>query len=139
MHSSYICFLWLKVFWKSWYCIHLVLWWIFQIYTWDSLPFKPISHLYMVFYYQNLIRRTLGLTISPFFMMKNLGYLREEKNLPLKPIMDQSIKIYECKTKIIRTCEFSIGNNVNHENSISYIYIYTHTYSKVKCTWNINI
>ena len=63
-------------------------------------------------------------------MMTNLGYLGEEKNLPLKPIMDQTIKIYEFKTKIIKTCEFSIGNNVNHENSI---------YSKVKCTQNINI
>ena len=34
----------------------------FWIYTWDSLPFKPISHLTMVCYHQNLIRRTLGLT-----------------------------------------------------------------------------
>ena len=35
----------------------------FQINTWDSLPFKPISNLTMVCYHQNLIRRTLGLTI----------------------------------------------------------------------------
>ena len=34
----------------------------FQIYTWDSLPFKSISHLAMVCYHQNLIRRTLRLT-----------------------------------------------------------------------------
>ena len=34
----------------------------FQIYTWDSLPFKPISHLTIICYHQNLIRRTLGLT-----------------------------------------------------------------------------
>ena len=77
----------------------------------------------MICYHQNLIRRTLGLTISLFFMMTNLGYLGEEKNLLLKPIMDQSIEIYECKTKIIKTCEFLIGNNVTHENIISYIYI----------------
>ena len=65
--------------------------------------------------------------------MTNLGYLREEKNLPLKPIIDQSIKIYDVKTKIIKTCEFSIENGVSHETySISYI-------SKVKCTQNINI
>ena len=25
------------------------------------------------------------------------------------------------KTEILKTCEFSIGNNVNHENIISYI------------------
>ena len=36
----------------------------------------------MVCYHQNLIRRTLGLTISHFFMMKNLGYLGEEKSPP---------------------------------------------------------
>ena len=88
----------------------------FQIYTWNSLPFKSISHLTMVCYHQNLIRRIIGLTIFPFFMMINLGYLGEEKNLPLKPIMDQSIKIYQFKTKIIKTCEFSIGNSVSHEN-----------------------
>ena len=87
----------------------------------------------MVCYHQNLIKRTLGLTISPFLMMTNLGYLGEEKNLPLKPIMDQQIKIYEVKTKIIKICEFLIGNSVSHETyNISYI-------SKVKCTRNINI
>ena len=53
----------------------------FQIYTRDSLPFKPISHLTMVCYHQNLIRRTLGLTISHFLMMTNLGYLGEEKKI----------------------------------------------------------
>ena len=58
----------------------------------------------MVCYRQNLIRRTFGLTISPFFMMTNLGYLGEKKNIPLKPIMDQSLKIYDIKTKIIKTC-----------------------------------
>ena len=76
----------------------------------------------MVCYHQNLIRRPLGLTISYFFMMTNLGYLGEEKNLSLKPIMDQSIKIYDVKTKIMKTCEFSIGNDVSRETyNISYI------------------
>ena len=43
------------------------------------LTIKPISHLTIVCYHQNMIRRTLGLTISPFFMMSNLGYLGEKK------------------------------------------------------------
>ena len=34
----------------------------FQINTWDSLQFKPINNLTMIYYHQNLIRRTLGLT-----------------------------------------------------------------------------
>ena len=34
----------------------------FRIYTRDSLPFKPISHLIMVCYHQNPMRRTLGIT-----------------------------------------------------------------------------
>ena len=32
----------------------------FRIYIWDYLPFKPISHLTMICYHQNLIRRALG-------------------------------------------------------------------------------
>ena len=36
----------------------------------------------MVCYHQNPIRRTLGLTISPFLMMTNLGYLGENKSPP---------------------------------------------------------
>ena len=36
----------------------------FQITTWDSLQFKPISNLTIVFYHQNLIRKTLSLTKS---------------------------------------------------------------------------
>ena len=76
----------------------------------------------MVCYHQNLIRRTLKLTISLFFLMKNLGYLGKEKDLLLKPIMDQQIKIYEVKTKIIKICGFLIGNSVSHETyNISYI------------------
>ena len=39
----------------------------FWIYTSDSLPFKTISHLTMICYYQNSIRRTLGLTSSKLF------------------------------------------------------------------------
>ena len=38
--------------------------------------------------------------------------------------MDKIIQNYEFKTEIITTCEFSIGNNVNHvnhEDNISYI------------------
>ena len=97
------------------------------------LPFKPISHLTMVCYHQNPIGRTLRLTISLFFMMTNLGYLGEEEISPSNQWWINQFKIYEFKTKIIKTCEFSIGNNVNHENRISYIY------SKVKCTRNINI
>ena len=38
-------------------------WMNFRNYTWDSLPLKIISHLTMVCYHQNLIRRTLGLTL----------------------------------------------------------------------------
>ena len=98
----------------------------FQIYTWDSLPFKPISHLTMVCYHQNPIGRTLRLTISLFLMMTNLGYLGEKEISPSNQSWINQFKIYEFKTK-------SIGNNVNHENSISYIY------SKVKCTRNIDI
>ena len=49
----------------------------FQINTQDSLQIKQISNLTMVYYHQNLIRRTLGLTISLFFMITNLGYLGE--------------------------------------------------------------
>ena len=99
----------------------------FQIYTWDSLSFKPISYLTMVCYHQNPIGRTLGLTISPFFMMTNLSYLREKEISPSNQSWINQFEIYEL------TCEFSIGNKVNHENSISYIY------SKVKCTRDINI
>ena len=54
----------------------------FQINTLDYLQFKSISNLTMVCYHQNLIRKTLELTISPFFMMTNLGYLGEEKSFP---------------------------------------------------------
>ena len=36
----------------------------FQIYTWDSLSFKPINHSTMVCYHQNRIWRTLELTLS---------------------------------------------------------------------------
>ena len=36
----------------------------------------------MVCYRQNPIRRTLGLTIFPFFMMTKLGYLEEEEESP---------------------------------------------------------
>ena len=74
----------------------------------------------MVCYHQNLIMRTLGLTISPFFMITNLGYLGEEKS-PSQTNY-QLIKIYEVKTKIIKTCKISIGNSVSHETyNISYI------------------
>ena len=54
----------------------------FQINTRDFLQFKPINNLTMICYHQNLIRKTLGLTIFPFFMMTNLGYLGEEESLP---------------------------------------------------------
>ena len=79
------------------------------------LPFKPISHLTMVCYHQNPIGRTLGLTISPFFMMTNLGYLGEKEISPSNQSWINQFKIYEFQTEIIKTCEFSIGNNVNHE------------------------
>ena len=61
----------------------------FQKYTWDSLLFKPISHLTMVCYYRNLIRRTLGLTlhfsffilcISPFAYVTTLAILNNSWN-----------------------------------------------------------
>ena len=93
----------------------------FQTNTWNSLQFKPISNLTMVCFHQNAIRRTLRLTISPYFMMTNLGYLGEKKISPSNQSWINQSEIYEFKTEIISTCEFSIGNNVNHENSISYI------------------
>ena len=54
-------------------------------------------------------------------MMTNLGYLREEEISPSNQSWMNQSEIYEFKTKIIRACEFSVGNNVNHENVISYI------------------
>ena len=75
----------------------------------------------MICYHQNPIRRTIGLTISPFLMMTNLSYLGEKEISPSNQAWINQTKIYEFKTEIIRTCEFSIGNNVNHENIISYI------------------
>ena len=57
----------------------------------------------MVYYHQNMIRITLGLTISSFFMMTNLGYLEEEESPP-QTNHGSRIKIYEVKTKIIKTC-----------------------------------
>ena len=93
----------------------------FRIYTCDSLPFKTINHLIMICYHQNPIRRTIGLTISPFLMMTNLSYLGEKEISPSNQAWINQTKIYEFKTEIIRTCEFSIGNNINHENIISYI------------------
>ena len=115
MHSFYICFLWLKVLSKVLILHSLGHLMNFQINTWGSLQFNPISNFTMVCYHQNLIRRTLGLTISPFFMMTNLGYLGEEKSPP--QINHGSIKW------------FLIGSNVkhvkwtvDHKNIISYIY-----------------
>ena len=52
----------------------------------------------MICYHQNLIRRTLGLTISPFFMMKNLGYLGEEESPP-QTNHGSTIKIYNVKNQ----------------------------------------
>ena len=73
----------------------------FRSYYLRFLNIKPISYLTMVCYHRNPIRRTLGLTISPFLMLTNLGYLGEkERNLPLKPIMDQS-NDKQCKTRRI--------------------------------------
>ena len=105
----------------------------FQIYTWDSLPFKPISHLTMVCYHQNLIRRILGLTVSPFFIMINLGYLGEEKISPL----NQSW---------INQSKFMNSNQDNQDMRIfnrkqckSWKHISYHIYGKIKCTRNIDI
>ena len=67
------------------------------------LIIKPISYLTMVCYHQNPIKRTLGLTIFPFLMMTNLGYLGEKKKSPPQT-NHGSIK------------RFLIENNVNHEN-----------------------
>ena len=47
--------------------------------------------------------RTVGLTISPFFMMTNLGYLGEKKKSPPQ-------------TNHGSINQFSIGNNVKHKN-----------------------
>ena len=66
------------------------------------LTIKQISHLTMVCYHQNPIRRTLGLTISPFFMMTNLGYLGGKKSPP--------------QTNHGSINRFSIGTNIKHEN-----------------------
>ena len=56
----------------------------------------------MVCHHQNPIKKTIGLTISPFFMMTNLGYLGEKKSFP--QTNHGSIK------------QFLIGSNVKHEN-----------------------
>ena len=72
----------------------------------------------MVCYHENPIRRTLGLTISPFFMMTNLGYLGEKKSFP--QTNHGSIK------------QFLIGSNVKHENEQWIIKISYHIYMETK-------
>ena len=47
----------------------------FQINTWDSLQFKPISNLTMVCYHQNLIRRTLVLTLCLVAFYAIIGFM----------------------------------------------------------------
>ena len=67
---------------KSFKSLDLVSIWSFDEFSSLCLRFltiKPISHLTVVCYHQNQIRKTLGLTISPFLMMTNLGYLGEKK------------------------------------------------------------
>ena len=54
-------------------------------------------------------------------MMTNLSYPGEKEISPSNQSWINQFEIYEFKAEINRTCEFSIGNNVNHENSISYI------------------
>ena len=56
----------------------------------------------MVCHHQNMIRRTLGLTISPFFMMTDLGYLGEEESFP-QTNHGSIVKMHEAKNKIIKT------------------------------------
>ena len=85
----------------------------FQTYTWDSLPFKSISHLTMVCYHQNLIKRILGL-ITLFFSFKSsyldigkskflsLGlfqYFSQNKNLDLTSNFFFLTNIYKFTTK----------------------------------------
>ena len=52
----------------------------------------------MICYHQDLIRRTLGLTILFLFMMTSLGYLGEEESPP-QTNHGSIIKIYEVKPR----------------------------------------
>ena len=81
----------------------------FQINTWDSLQFKPISNLTMVYYHQNLIRRTFGLTITYIFLV--LNYFLKLINLLINPI--QNLPWFEIK--------FIFSNEKYHKyNSLFY-------------------
>ena len=88
---------------KSSKSLNLVSIWSFDEFSGLCLRFltiKPIGHLTMVCYHQNPIRRTIGLTISPFFYDDKPWLSMRKKNLPLKPIMDQTINFqYETNVK----------------------------------------
>ena len=105
-------------------CLDVISIWSFDEFSSLYLRFlniKPISYLTMVCYHQNPIRRTLGLTISPFLMMTNLGYLGEKEiSLSNQSWINQTI------------------SNVKHEKSmdksiISYIWK-SHMYNKIDMT-----
>ena len=85
------------------------------------LTIKPISHLTMVCYHQNPIRRTLGLTISPFLMMTNLGYLGEKEISPSN------------QSWINQTL-----SNVKHEKSMNKNII-SYMYGNLTCTNKIDM
>ena len=97
----------------------------FQINTQDSLQFQQISNSTMVCYHQNLIRRTIWLTISLFFIMTNLSYLGEEEYPPSNQSwINQSkfMKLKPRKSRHAKENEFWIRNSVSHE-TYSIIYI----------------
>ena len=75
-----------------------------------------ISNLTMVCYHQSAIRRTLGLTISPFSMMTNLGYLGDQES-PLKPIMDQQLIFKNLKQDDQDILERIATRNIQCESS----------------------
>ena len=75
----------------------------------------------MVYYHQNMIKKTLGLTISPFFMMTNLAYLGEKKIFP----SNQSW-IYNQYLRILKPRQSRhIRENLQQENNVSH-QIYRH-------------
>ena len=80
---------------KSSNCLNLVSLWFFDeflnLYL-KFLSFKPISHLTMVYYHQNPIGRTLGLT-HPYFPTPNIHILNHQ-SLVLSSIIHSSSHLY---------------------------------------------
>ena len=104
----------------------------FQIYTWDFLPFKPISHLSMVCYHQNPIGRTLGLTKSnktSFMRLQNVAGVKNPRLLRSHALDHVGcMQIYLRLSKSIATNKQVFKNNmdtienIDLENKVTYIW-----------------